>query len=223
MESTLIKVIKLYEDFVSSSATKPEADNLVQFAAFLNDRVQLKADFSEKISIANWKKFNRKTLLEMTMAYLGKMSRYVDNYGRKNLATTPLGTIEEFTYLIPLLDNSIYTKSDLIQQNGHPLTTGTDIIKRLISKKYITEKTNPNDKRSINISITNKGRQAIFKSSEILNQLSVTGAGILSNKELISLLGMLQKLDHFHEKVHRSHKDLVLSEILADYRKELHV
>jgi DNA-binding MarR family transcriptional regulator len=223
MESTLIQVIKLYEDFASSSGTKPEKDNLVQFVAFLNDRVQPKADFSDKISMANWKNFSRKTLLEMTMAYLGKMNRYVDNYGRKNLATTSVGTIEEFTYLIPLLDNKVYTKSDLIQQNGHPITTGTDIIKRLIGKKYIAEKTNPNDKRSIHITITKKGQQAIFKSSDILNQLSLTGAGILSNKELISLLGMLQKLDHFHDRVHKTHKELVLSEIVADYRKELHV
>lgn len=223
MDSTLVKVIKLYEDFISSTAKKAEGDNLPKFIAFMNDSVHTNTDFSEKISTSNWKNFSRKTLLEMTVAYIGKMGRYVDNYGRKNISATSLGTIEEFTYLIPLLDNTIYTKSDLIQQNGHPLTTGTDIIKRLINKKYISEQTNPKDKRSILIAITKKGRQAIVKSSEIMNQLSVTGAGILSNKELISLLGMLQKLDNFHEKVHKTHKDLVLYDILTDYKKELHL
>ncbi|MBK6527971.1 MAG: hypothetical protein IPG07_21920 [Crocinitomicaceae bacterium] len=42
--------------------------------------------------------------------------------------------------MIPLLDNKIYTKSDLIQQNGHPITTGTDIIKRLITKNTLQKK-----------------------------------------------------------------------------------
>lgn len=221
MDSTLVQIIKIYEAYKANSETSSQEDNLNRFAAFLNQQVQGEVDYSEPVHTENWKKFNRKTLLEMSTAYLGKMARYVDNYCRKNLPNTPLSSIDEFTYLIVLMEHPAMTKTELIQRNSHPLTTGTDIIRRLLKKAFITEKSNPEDGRSRLVMLTEAGKMAIFQSSKTMNQLSQVGLGILNNQELIHLLGMLQRLDQFHEEIHQEHKELDLDEILAVHEHEI--
>lgn len=223
MESTLVQIIKEYERFKQHAGDERDADNLSKFVSFLTDQIDTKPKFSEEISIENWQNFNRKTLLEMSVAYIGKMGRYVDNYSRKNLPNTPIGSVEEFTYMIVLLEFPQITKSDLIKRNGHAVTTGTDIIKRLLKKSFVQQIPNPNDKRSYMIELTEAGKGALFASSETMNQLSVIGAGVLSNAELVQLVGMLQKLDAFHEGVHEKHKSLDLGEIIEGNAKALHL
>jgi DNA-binding MarR family transcriptional regulator len=221
MDSTLVQIIKVYEAFKANMPQHTEGDNLHQFAAYLNQQIHGESNYEEPVDTENWKNFNRKSLLEMNTAYLGKMARYVDNYCRKNLSETPLSSIDEFTYLIVLMEYPEMSKSDLIQRNSHPITTGTDIIKRLLKKGYISEKTNPEDGRSRLVELTPVGRAAIFQSSNTMNQLAVIGVGVLSNQELIHLLGMLQKLDQFHDKVHQEHKSLDLTEIIEAHSADL--
>jgi DNA-binding MarR family transcriptional regulator len=221
MESTLIQIIKHYERYKSAHSPSREEDNLSKFVAYLNEKVGEETNLSEAVAVENWSNYNRKTLLEMTTSYIGKMARYLDNYCRKNLSVTPLGSIEEFTYLIVCMEPGQLTKTELIQRNGHPITTGTDIIRRLIKKGFLTELPHPTDKRSVCIEITELGRAAIYQSSGTLNKLSAIGAGVLSNKELMALVRMLQKLDDFHDKVQREHKDMNLDAILDANQAEI--
>lgn len=220
MDSTLIQIVRYYERFKENSKDASEGDTVASFAAFLLGETMSEVDHSETVTTENWKNFNRKTLLEMTTAYIGKMSRYVDNYCRKNLPQTALGSVEEFTYLIVLLEHHQLPKSELIKKNNHAITTGTDIIARLLKKDYVKQLPNSEDRRSVIVEITNQGRGAIFSSSDTLNQLSTIAAGVLSNQELLQLLGMLKKLDAFHERIHEEHKNLDLSEIITS-NKEL--
>ena len=223
MDSTLVQIIKHYERYKKEASSTTGGDNLAQFSVFLSSQVELDSDYSRRVSVENWQQFNRKTLMEMATAYVGKMARYVDNYSRKNLPQTALGSVEEFTYLIVLLEGIEMTKSDLIKRNGHAVTTGTDIIKRLLKKDFVRQIPNPSDKRSYMIQITNMGKEAIFSSSETMNQLSIIGVGILNNQELMKLVGMLQKLDVFHEKIYSEHKSLDLTEIISNHKEKLHL
>lgn len=221
MESTLVQLVRLYEDFKAVAKDRDGTDNVAAFLSYAQGKIHTSSDYSEEINTKNWKKFNRKTLLEMATAYIGKMGRYIDNYGRKNLPDTPIGSIDEFTYLIVLLEHTEISKSELIQYNGHAITTGTDIIKRLLKKGFVIQKANPEDKRSYLIELTEMGKGALFQSSGTVNKLSVIAAGILSNDELIQLVGMLQKLDKFHDKVHQENKDLRIAEIIEEFQGEL--
>ncbi|WP_027420353.1 MarR family winged helix-turn-helix transcriptional regulator [Crocinitomix catalasitica] len=221
MESTLVQLVKYYEKFKTSLKADVQGDNMTKFIAYLNSEVGTESSINEEVKVENWKNLNRKTLLEMTSAYLGKMGRYVDNYCRKNLPETPLGSMEEFTYLITCMKYQKLTKSELIQHNIHPTTTGTDIIKRLLKKGFIKQSPNLEDKRSTCIEITDQGRGAIFSTSGTLNKLSIISAGILSNNELILLVGMLQKLDQFHETILHEHKEMDLDLILSEKESQI--
>mgnify|MGYP003676679940 CR=1 FL=1 len=221
MESTLVQLVKYYEKFKTSLKQDGQGDDMAKFLAYLNAEIGTVSSINDEVKVENWNELSRKTLLEMTSAYLGKMGRYVDNYCRKNLPDTPLGSIEEFTYLITCLKYQKLTKTELIQHNVHPTTTGTDIIKRLLKKGFIKQSPNPEDKRSTCIEITGQGRGAIFTSSKTLNQLSIISAGILSNEELISLVGMLQKLDQFHENILHEYKEMDLALIMSEKQSQI--
>ncbi len=165
----------------------------------------------------SWKEFNRQTLAEMAVSYIGKMGRYVENYGRKALPTTQIPSIEEFTYLIVLLQFDGITKTELIQHNAHPITTGTEIIKRLIKKGFITQQDNPDDKRSVRVYLSEAGRGAIFSTTQATKAISTLATGILTDEELIFLSSTLKRLDLFHDKIHRESRQSELVEIIDKY------
>lgn len=217
MESTLLQIIRHYEQFKEKLAPGNEQDTLMDFVAYLQNSVAPEQYRFQEQGIDSWKDFNRQTLMEMTVAYLGKMGRYVDSYARKTMPTTSVSSLDEFTYLIVLLQQGSMTKTELIQRNTHPITTGTEIIKRLLQKDYIFQQSDPDDKRSQRIFLTEQGKMALFSSAETTQKMAKLAVGALSDQELMFLLGILKKLDHFHEQVQRENKHFNLQEVVERY------
>ncbi len=216
MESTLVELIKHFEKYSSESQTNVEEDNLVSFTLYLHGQLEIKSTESSTLEKDQWNIFSRDTLIEMATAYLGKMGRYLDQYARKNLPLTPIDNLDEFTYLILLLQVESITKTEIIQRNVHPITTGTEIIKRLLKKEFIEQFPDAKDRRKIRITLTDKGRNALFESAETTRKLALISSGILSNEELITFVTTLKKLDVFHKKIHDNHKHLDLTALTAD-------
>lgn len=212
MESTLVEIIKLYESFESDNKSDSSKNNILNFIAFLNNKVDFKTEKKKKYE--GWKSYDRQTLMGMVIAHLGKMGRYADNYSRKAMSKTPLGSIEEFTYTIPLLQNESLTKSELINKNGHAITTGTEIIKRLLKKNILTQFPDDKDKRSMRVKLTEPGKAALFASMSTTKDIATIATGILSNEELMQLLSTLIKLDVFHDNIHRNSKNVDLNELI---------
>lgn len=217
MESTLVEIIKLYQKFEAETHSSRSNNNLLNFIAFLNNRVDYSdSDKSnDKNHYKGWNDLNRQVLMEMVTAYLGKMGRYADNYSRKAMPTTQLSSIEEFTYTIPLLQETSLSKSELIYKNGHAISTGTEIIKRLIKKKILVQFPDDKDKRSMRIKLSEYGKGALFSSMTVTKGIAQVATGILSTPELIQMLSSLKKLNQFHDDIHRHSKHLSLDELLA--------
>jgi len=216
MESTLVNIIKLYQDFELDIKSDQSRNNVLNFVAFLNNKIDtpLKKESGKDYNYTGWQDFDRQVLMEMVTAYLGKMGRYADNYSRKAMPTTPLASIEEFTYTIPLLQDEDLCKSELIYKNGHAISTGTEIIKRLIKKKILIQFPDDKDKRSMRIKLSEYGRGALFSSMTVTKGIAKVATGILSTQELIQMLSSLKKLDQFHDGIHRNSKHLDLEELL---------
>lgn len=217
MESTLLQIIRHYEQFKEKLPLESGKDTLTDFVAYLQNSVAPAENHFQEMGTDSWKMFNRQTLMEMNVAYLGKMGRYVDAYSRKTMPTTALSSLEEFTYLIVLLQQGSMSKTELIQRNTHPITTGTEIIKRLIKKEFIEQEADPKDKRSMRILLTEKGKLALFSSAETTQKMAKLAVGILSDQELMLLLSMLKKLDDFHENVQRENKHFDLHDVMEKY------
>ncbi|WP_341902506.1 winged helix DNA-binding protein [Fluviicola taffensis] len=220
MESTLVQLIKQYEEYKQSIANDLQGDSLTGFLLFMNKRLGQTGDNGIDFGISSWENFNRQTLTEMASAFIGKMGRYVDNYARKAMPKTQVASIEEFTYLIVMLQERSMTKSELINHNAHQITTGTEIIKRLIGKGYLEQTDDLRDKRSVRVSITDKGRIAVYSTASTTKSLSTIATGILSDEELLFLVNTLRKLDDFHKEIFQESKHLELDELVEKHLKD---
>lgn len=220
MESTLVQLIKQYEEYKQSITNDLQGDSLTGFLLFMNKRLGKTGDNGVDFGISSWENFNRQTLTEMASAFIGKMGRYVDNYARKAMPKTQVASIEEFTYLIVMLQEQSMTKSELINHNAHQITTGTEIIKRLIGKGYLEQTDDLKDKRSVRVSITDKGRLAVYSTASTTKSLSTIATGILSDEELLFLVNTLRKLDDFHKEIFQESKHLELNELVEKHLKD---
>lgn len=217
MDSTLVQLIKLFEEYQQTPQSDFQGESLSGFILFLNQQMGVEKNESLRLTPDSWKSFDRDSLEEMASAFLGKLGRYTDNYCRKTMPKTQLATIDEFTYLIALMQFPSMTKSELIAHNAHQITTGTEIIKRLIAKGFIAQKDDLQDKRSVRVAITDTGRMALFSSADEIKRISKIATGILSNDELIQLVATLKKLETFHNTIHKNSKNMDMAEIVSTY------
>lgn len=217
MDSTLVQLIKSYETYRSGFKNGVNEDTMTDFIIYLNSQLGQMNNTTVNQGTEAWTNFNRKTLEEIAGSTLGKLGRYVDHYSRKVMPQTDLGSIDEFTYLMQLMQEDHQTKTSLIHHNIHPITSGTEIIKRLLNKGYITQLDDEHDKRSVRVSITPQGRAALFSSFEKLSMITRIVSADLSDSELIQLVNILKKLDNFHLKIYHEARNMEMDEIVSTY------
>lgn len=143
------------------------------------------------------------------------MYRYARFYTKKALKDSMLNSLDEFTFLVTLLNIPAITKTELINKMVYDKTTGIELINRMIKQGLIAEKENPADKRSKIIQITDLGRVTLFSSFEELGKVSRIIPGNLSAAELHTLITLLDKLDHHHLNIWDHHKDSDLDTIIS--------
>lgn len=130
------------------------------------------------------------------------LSRYAKNLIRRAMEDHPDLTNEDFTYLFRMMDHDSLTKMQLIEKNAHEKQTGIEIIKRLVKKELFEEFPDHKDRRSVRISITNKGKKVFFETMKDITVVSKIMSGKLTEKEKINLLDYLKKLNTFHHTVY---------------------
>jgi DNA-binding MarR family transcriptional regulator len=149
------------------------------------------------------------------------MSRYAKFYIKKALEDTPLQTAEDFTALAILLTHSHLSKSELISHNLQEKTSGTEVIRRLVSFGLVRQWDDVKDKRSKHIAITDKGRELLFRVFEHTNYVGKIITGKLTIAEKFTLQYLLQKLENFHLE-HYERKTILTKRDLKILAEEIH-
>lgn len=140
--------------------------------------------------------------------------RYAKSYIKKALKDSIMNTADEFSFLITLMTFDSLSKSELIQKQVMEKTSGTEVINRLLKNELITQYNDENDKRSVRVRITPKGRMELV---QILPQMQVVSqivTGRLDEKEKTTLAYMLRKLEHYHNDIFLNKKETELVELL---------
>ncbi|MBC8152807.1 MAG: winged helix DNA-binding protein [Bacteroidetes bacterium] len=145
--------------------------------------------------------------------------RYVKLYGKKALADTPVSTIDEFTYLVQLLRDHKPSKTELIEENIHEKTTGTEILRRLIGNGLIEQFDDLNDRRSKRLKLTDAGLELLYQIMPRMNQVSTLVAGELSVAEKQQLVDLLQKLHLFHNPLFLHERETTIAELAGRIRQ----
>ncbi len=139
--------------------------------------------------------------------------RYTKVYAKKAFENSIINTQEEFSFLIALMTYGSLTKTELINEQVVEKTSGTEIIKRLLGNGLITESADEKDKRSVRVSITEKGRQEIIALMPKMQMLSSISVGILNESQKNSLAYLLKKLDYHHHDIFSTNKNASLEEL----------
>ncbi|MCB0665392.1 MAG: winged helix-turn-helix transcriptional regulator, partial [Saprospiraceae bacterium] len=158
-----------------------------------------------------------------TVGMLGRLGKFATLYSKKALAGYNLSTVEEWIYLLRLymLDNP--KKSELIYGLISEFPSGSEIIKRLKRKGFVSEYIDPSDRRSKRLKISGKGKKLLRDSMPKMEIVGEMALNRLNEDEKIVLDYLLNKLDAFHtrnyKKVHKASFKEAYSTILEDLDK----
>jgi DNA-binding MarR family transcriptional regulator len=181
---TLLDYMEQYEQ-----ETTREHANIAHFADWLSKATMPKNDVPQIMSPQN--------IDIMLCKWITAMYRYVKVYSRKAFKDTAVGGIDEFVYLMHLFAEGNMSKTTLFEKNIHEKPTGIQIINRLIQQGFIEQTDYVHDKRSKELSITQKGRGALMEALPPANSISQLAVGVLTDAEKGQLFQLLKKLDGF--------------------------
>ncbi len=201
IESRLVELIKAWENFLVAYPS----GSVEAFAGWVL------SNSGEPVFSGNdpeFDKFQGRQKTSMQGAYLiSKMNQYVTYYTKPMMRKFGLHSLDDFGYLQNIRYYKNITRTKACELMLQELTTGTDIIKRLIRNGFITEVLSVEDKRQKLLSLTQKGQKVLDDMILEFQSLPDT-LGDLSDEERSTILSWLNQLDVFHDDIvknRRSH------------------
>jgi DNA-binding MarR family transcriptional regulator len=136
-------------------------------------------------------------------------------YMRLALKDMPLRSIEEIMFCSALNNLGESRKSDVINYAMMEISTGTDILNRLIKKGFINQRIDPDDKRSRLLTLTRAGTTALkkcFKKASLARGIFLADLTEGEKKVIIQILFPLQEK---HSKLAVESKGKKIDDIYA--------
>lgn len=216
---TLIEQLAAYE----AQEKAKEVLEYPDFLAFLNSNQQNEALEKRTMagSEAQWIEETYKGSENDVAILIVFMFRYAKAYVKKALKESVIQTADEFSYLITLMTYESLTKTELIGKLVMEKTSGTEIIKRLLKQELLTEFEDPQDKRSVRVAISLKGRMELVKILPEMDKVTKLVTGNLSTNEKNILAHLLKKLDHFHNEIYHGKKDYSIDELMTNLNEKM--
>jgi len=216
-----IKLMRLLLDFVDDYASEHDNDDIQEFSVFLSNHVSgasARPLDSEpaKGDYVNYKKYRD---VEFSTG-LTTLFRFAKIYMKKAFADSSFNTLDEYGFLATLFKEKSLLKSELIQMHLLEISSGSEIIKRLVKSGLIYEYADEKDKRARRVALTEKGGQEILRAFNEMHMVSQIVIGNLTDDELNSALAIFRKLTYFHKHIHEEDKSFSLKEIHSRYLQQ---
>lgn len=144
----------------------------------------------------------RMTSTDMVGIFISRLYRFLRMASKDLLAKHDIASIDEFALLATLLVHPGMTKTELLKQNLMEITTGSEMLKRFVGRKWLIQQRDKNDKRITRLSLSVKGQQIIFACMQTLDDIEDILLP-LNAKEQETLYHLLNRLDAFHSEKHQ--------------------
>lgn len=128
---------------------------------------------------------------------LWRLNKFIRFYTRPVLTANGLTSQDEFAILAHVDYLKSCSKKEAIEANIIDISTGVEIIKRLIRQGLLSEKPNKEDKRERLISLTAAGKKTLYSIYQGFTGIQDVMAD-LSAAEREHFYSVLKVLDHFH-------------------------
>ncbi|MCK5537245.1 MAG: winged helix-turn-helix transcriptional regulator [Bacteroidales bacterium] len=183
--TTLKKIVELFEIYTENK----NDSGIEDFVLWLNKYL-----FTENITNSN-----NQHSPDIHLTFLvSLLNKHYKNYTRRIFVESEISNAESYSFLYHLYLTDSLRKMELINMHQLEAPTGIEILKRLLSKKMISEFDDPNDKRAKRISITKKGNEEIEKLHPEMEKIYKLMGGNLNLNEKIRLVSDLSELNNFH-------------------------
>lgn len=192
----LIEYLELFEQVVPGSETM----GMSAFIAF--------ADSLEQSSRTD---VSMQPIAVGIARHLSLLHRYSRSYIKRALSESEfLQSEEEYTYLVCLMSGEALSKTELHQRNGLEKTTGAEVLRRLARYGLISQEPAPDDKRSILVRISPKGRAELMKVFPHLRLAADVLTAPLGDGPSVVMLRMLEHMTAIHANLAQTHRDASL-------------
>ena len=136
-------------------------------------------------------------------------------YMRIALRDTPLPTIESIMFCSALNNLGESRKTDVINYAMMEISTGTDILNRLIKKGFINQRIDPRDKRSKLLTLTSSGVTALKKCYKKASMAREFFLADLTEDDKKLVTRILFPLQEKHSKLSLESKGKTIEEIFS--------
>ncbi len=148
------------------------------------------------------------------MKVIARLHLSYNVYLRIALKDTPLAAIEKFAFLAALNVIGESSKTQVINYAMMEMSTGSDILKRLMKDQFISQRNDPDDKRSKLIKITEKGLQVLQQCFERTAMIRSILLRDLTEDEEKICVQILYPIQEKHAKLAVESKNKTIEEIL---------
>jgi DNA-binding MarR family transcriptional regulator len=193
----LVELVQAWENFKAEHTE----GNLESFGFWLHKKNNTAHTIEFRADDREFDKYEAEAKLSMQAGYLiGKLNQYVQIYTKPIVKKHGLHSMDDFGYLATVQWHGIITKTKACQAMLHEITTGTDIIKRLVRLGFLKELADKTDKRQKNLQLTAKGTKVIAQLHDGFRDLPDV-LGDLDKESRTSLVAWLMNLETYHDKI----------------------
>ena len=137
------------------------------------------------------------TFIGMMLIALGNLTR---NRVNKLINESPFSTIMDYQFLLVLDQHGSMKKSELISINYMEMSSGIEVIKRLLKHNWVFEEININDKRSKLVTISADGKDILKEYQDKVYNLYSSFSSGLGSKQKGNALYYLELLTNNNSK-----------------------
>ena len=215
--SNEIKLLEQLLPQISEYVKEHENADPRLFSIYLKDRL-FEIDHAKKGNLTPNDYLNYDAIPQVAFsAMLTRLYRFATRYLKQTFKDRNFKTIDEFGFMATLLKEKQLSKSELINKHLMELTTGVELIKRLVKKGLLEEFDDPRDKRSKLVALTDLGKKELFSVFNDMYDVSLLISGNMTDDEMKSAIELFTKLSQFHEEIFEKDKNASLEEIYSRY------
>ena len=182
-----VELLDYLEEYESQGFKDEKSLNTTDFLGFLNAKYEFKSVKRDSISggVDDWGERDYKNGPKTDISILVVMLfRYAKGYIKKALKDSIIKSGEEFSFMITLLTYESMIKMELINMQAMEKTSGNEIINRLLKLGFLNQREDASDKRSVRISLSEKGKTELFRILPNMKMVSDIVMGNLSQNEI---------------------------------------
>ena len=130
--------------------------------------------------------------------HISRLNGFLRLYSKPILKEIGFSKDLEYGVLVHVAIMNRPNKKELCRQLLIENSTGVEITRRLAKRGLLAEQPDPSDRRSARLSITEKGKKAIYKGYEKLAPFHTSFLNALNPEEKKQLVNLLTRLSQYH-------------------------